>query len=94
MSLFFAIARTRRIIQEELPRTAPRANGPFLTDNLLYDDEHGALWFEFQSGPDMLKGDYRAWATLDLIEQAAIGSQLVYASTREDALAANYYPAR
>ena len=30
--LFYAIARDRRIIQEELPRTAPRANGPSLTE--------------------------------------------------------------
>jgi len=85
--LFYAIARDRRIIQEELPRTAPRANGPFLTGNMLFDEEHGVVWFEFQSGPDMLKGDYRAMVTMDLPERAPIGSRLVYVNDREAALA-------
>lgn len=85
-ALFYAIVRTRRVIQEELPRTAPRPNGPFLTGTMLCSDEQGVVWFEFQSGPNMLKGDYRAWVTMDMPERAPIGSRLVYANDPAEAL--------
>jgi hypothetical protein len=66
-------------IQAELAEVFVTA--PELTGNMLFSIETGAVWFEIK------KYDQLSWVTADMEMRAEARETLVYAPTREDALA-------
>ena len=66
-------------IKAELAETFIKA--PELTGNMLFSIETGAVWFEIK------KYDQLSWVTADMEMRAEPRETLVYAPTREAALA-------